>query len=113
MSEAEEPVVKGFSKPLRLHWLLLWGLFPAIAMTGSGLCMEFRAPAGLDGLLLMVGLLCGPVILLVWSLRILWPTSMKTWGKVVLAIPITVAACSLNLFLAAGACATFDPPFMH
>lgn len=106
------PVTSAFSKRPRLSILLLWGLAPGIAITLAGLCMEFRI-SGLDAVFLFGGMLGGPVVLLVWSLRILWPLDMKAAVKVLLAIPLTIGACAVNLFLGAGACSIIEPPFLH
>jgi len=97
-----------------LPWMILWGLSPAIFLTLSGLAMELDGRGGnsvLGGLFMMLGIMGGPIILLVWSARVLWWTSMQVWAKVLLAMVLTVVACTVNLFLGAGACALIDPPF--
>ena len=110
MSESE-PVKPVFSTRPRLPLLLLWGLSPGFAMTLAGLCMEFRV-AELGTLFLFVGIVGGPIVLLIWSLRIMWLTEWKTADKVLIAIPMAAGACAVNLFLAAGACSLFDPPLL-
>lgn len=96
-----------------LPWMILWGLSPAIALTLSGVAMELdgKGPQSeLGTVFMMLGLLGGPIALLAWSARVLWWTSMDVWAKVLLALVLTVVACTVNFFLAMGACAIIDPP---
>lgn len=115
--ESQVPPLPGAPQKFQLKWLpwmILWGLSPAMLLTLSGLAMEIDGRGGqsvLGTLFMMAGILGGPIILLVWSARVLWWTSMQVWTRVLLAVVLAFVACAVNLFLGAGACAIIDPPF--
>lgn len=93
-----------------LPLMVLWGLSPALALTLSGLMMEWHAGDAASSSFLILGILGGPVALLLWSARLLWWTPWTTTTKILLVLPLTALACTVNLLLAAGACAVIAPP---
>ena len=76
----------------------------------AALLMKLPFAEDFGGMLMAAGLMGGPIALLGWSVWLVLGTRWSGLAKGLSVLPIALLACTVNLFLAAGACAAIQPP---
>ncbi len=91
-----------------LPGLILWGFTPAILLAASMIGGTDSYAAGFGALFSVVGLLGMPFVLYPWSVTVLARNGMTRPKSLLVAVPVGIVMCAVNIFAGATGCAVLS-----